>query len=527
VNAANDLSAPRAAPWYRPGIADLIFLLVGLAALRGAQHSMLDDPGLGWHLRNLDAMLEQGGWLRIDPFTEPRDGERAWYTNQWLGEAPLWLGWRWAGLEGIAVANALIIGLMARLLYRMLIADGLAWPLAFLWTVLGAVGTSCSWNARPNVLSILFLLLTARACVLFHEGRLSRAGTLWLLPLFAAWANAHGGFVGGLLTLGLATCAEGAQALLDPTAEARPAAWRRMFHLAVLTAGAFAATLVNPYGFSLYHWVFQLLGNPYFMELHQEWLPPDFHSAGAMRYELLILLFPLVVGLSARRPSLVEIVLAVAWLHFALTGFRYVALWVVVAVPLLARSSVAIPHLVDLARRLKLTATGDSLFATTRAPAPWAWSAAVALALFGAARGIEGRFAFHSQGILATDALDHLLDVHAEWRAEHGARPVVFHDYNWGGYLTWHGWPEVLNWIDDRNEVQGQERIEQYFSLLRADPGWDKTLDGARVELVCIALDVPLAGELAARPRVWHESYRDEWAVVFERVRPLTGAAGR
>ena len=68
--------------WYRPGIADLLFLLVALAVVRGARHSLLDDPGLGWHLRNIDAMREQGGWLREDPFTDPRtrddDAPRRW-----------------------------------------------------------------------------------------------------------------------------------------------------------------------------------------------------------------------------------------------------------------------------------------------------------------------------------------------------------------------------------------------------------------------------------------------------------------
>src|SRR5262245_33618921 len=198
------------------------------------------------------------------------------------------------------------------------------------------------------------------------------------------------------------------------------------------------------------------------MDLHQEWRSPDFHSAGAMRYELLMLLFPAVLAVSARRPHLVELGLAVLWLHFALTGFRYVALWVVVAVPLLARSSVEIPYLVGLARRLKLTATGDSLFATTRGPAGWLWSAVAALALIAAAKGMEGRFAFHRQEIIASRALDRLLELHADRRERHGRRPVVFHGYDWGGYLTWHGWPEVLNWIDDRNEVQGEKRVKEY-----------------------------------------------------------------
>src|SRR3954469_26079953 len=86
------VSPPGSTAWYRPGIADLVFLLLALAVVRGAQHSLLDDPGLGWHLRNIDAMREQGGWLTADPFTDPRGGEPPrWLTNQWLGELPFYL----------------------------------------------------------------------------------------------------------------------------------------------------------------------------------------------------------------------------------------------------------------------------------------------------------------------------------------------------------------------------------------------------------------------------------------------------
>jgi len=54
-------TAQAAARWYRPGVADVVFLLIALAAFRGARHTLLDDPGLGWHLRNIDAILANGG----------------------------------------------------------------------------------------------------------------------------------------------------------------------------------------------------------------------------------------------------------------------------------------------------------------------------------------------------------------------------------------------------------------------------------------------------------------------------------
>ncbi|MFO0841249.1 MAG: hypothetical protein U0797_02475 [Gemmataceae bacterium] len=504
------MSDPKTPSRWRPGVADLLFLLVALAGMRGARHTLLDDPGLGWHIRNIDAILDRGGWLTEDPFTDPRgEAPPRWYTNQWLGEAPYWLGWKWAGLEGIAAVNAVVIATIAGALYRVLLADGLAWPVAMVWAALGMMGTSCSWNARPNVFTVLFVLLTARACVRLHEGKLTLAAGAGVVLMFAAWANTHGGFVAGLILLAVTGCIEFACAVFQTDEDARS----RLVPIGFLSICAGLATLANPYGIDLYRWVLQLLGDKFFMDLHQEWRSPDFNSAGAMRYELLILLFPLVLGLSARRPNIVELALSVLWLHFALTGFRYVALWVVVAVPLMGRSSVEIPFLQELARRLQLGAAPDSLFHTPTTRPAWLWSILLGAGLLLGAKPLQGRFAVHKQEIIANEALDQLLARVRAWREKNGRRPVVIHDYNWGGYVTWHGWPEVLNWIDDRNEVQGQRRIQDYFDLMKAKPGWERQLIGA--DFVCIDPEAELTRRLSEDDR-WTRGEAPN-AAIFER----------
>ncbi len=500
--------------WFRPTGADLVFLVLALVIVQTARQTMLDDPGLGWHLRNVDAMRRQGGWLTQDPFSLSPDGQpRTWLTNQWLGELPLWLGERWAGPEGIAAVATLLLAFTLRCLYGMLLRDGLAWPVAVVWTALAALGTSCSWVARPNLFTMLFVLVTARVLEQYHAGKLSRGRTLWLWPLFAAWANIHGGFVAGLLMLAATIFLEAALAVAALETGVRGAARQRAAHLAFLGLGAFLATLVNPYGPRLYQWVSQLLGDPFFMDLHQEWRSPDFHGKGTIRFELLMLLFPLLLGVSRRRPNLVELGLAVLWLHLAFTGFRYVPLWVLVVTPLLARSSVEVPWLRARANRLRQAAPDSFLFRTGGAASGWVWSAVVAVALLGWARGREGTFAVHKPEIIPSQALDRLLGLHDDWQGRHGRPPVVFHSYNWGGYLTWHGWPRFRNWIDDRNEVQGKDHIRAYFTIVDAAPGWQDHLAG--VDLVAIQPEAPVASRLVEGG--WREVYRDPYAVVFER----------
>ncbi len=491
--------------WFT--IADLLFLVFCVGVLQRARGSMLDDPGLGWHLRNIDAMSAHGGWLTRDPFTVPL-ADWPWRTNVWLGDLWLWLGWHWGGLEGIAVATTVVIALTCRWLYSLLVRDGIPWPAAAFWTFLGGLATSISWTARPNIFSVPLLMYTAWICDRYHRGACTKRQTLWLLPLFILWANLHGGFAAGILTIVIALAMELALTLGIPHANNRTGARERAKHFAFLLIGGVAATCINPYGWTMYPWIFSLLGNDYFMNNNLEWHSPDFHALGAMRYELFILALPLVLALSKRRPSLTAIAISIAWLHAALSGQRYIALWVVVTVPLVARMSIHIPWFVASLERCKLSPELRSLLAAPPRPSRAFATVAIVAALVLWSRLSSG-FAAITPERIPTQALDELVS--------RGEGKVIFHHYNWGGYITWRGWPKVLNWIDDRNEVHGQAHIEEYFSIIDARGKWREKLDEYQVELVCVPPYKPLADRLLV-DLDWKESYRDEFAVIFERI---------
>lgn len=506
-------------PWYRVSSADVVFIVLAAIVFTGCRRGMLDDPGLGWHLRNVDAMIEQGGWLTSDPFSGPRGGQ-PYLTNQWLGEIPFWLGERWAGLEGIAGVATVILALMLTCLYRMMMRDGVPWPVAVMWIAVGALATSPSWVARPNLFTMFFLLLTWRVCVLLHEGRCSKAFSLWLLPLFAVWANTHGGFIAGFTILGGTFLIEATLAGISPTPADRHAALNRAVHMGVLSVGAFLATLANPYGYGLYPWILQLLGEPFFMGLHLEWRSPDFHQPGAFRYELLMLLFPLILGLSRRRPNLVELGLAIFWLHMALTGVRYVALWVLIAVPVMARCCLEILWLQDLSFRMGGYEEKSTIMSSRTTPSPWLGMALGALMLVVGVKALEGKYARHNPSIIPQASLDRLVEIHRQ-------RPqaVVFHAYDWGGYLTWKGWPGLRNWIDDRNEVQGRQHIEDYFAILEAHPGWEMKLADGGVDLISMFPGAPLTRALEQAGSGWRELHRDPHLVIFERASTRASAS--
>ena len=111
------------------------------------------------------------------------------------------------------------------------------------------------------------------------------------------------------------------------------------------------------------------------------------------------------------------------------------------------------------------------------------------------------------QGQVPLAAVEYLRD-------EQPAGPL-FNAYNWGGYLTWRGWPDLKNHIDDRNEVQGQERCKRFFATMHAEGDWKQEL--ADIDLVCIYPNWPLATRLAESPKEWVKVAGDRYAVAFAR----------
>jgi hypothetical protein len=393
--------------------------------------------------------------------------------------------------------------------------EGVNWPLAVFWTFLAALGTSPSWMVRPNLFTILALVLVTGICEQYHAGLISARRTLWLLPIFLLWPNLHGGFLAGFLVLGVAFVVECALAVASPDLEQRDAARKRLGWWAVLGVGAFAMTLVNPYGIGLHLWNLKMIRDPFMKAEFAEWSPPRFTDAGWFRIELLVLLFPTLAVLSRRRIGLLSLALGVAWLHLALTTMRYGPLWVVVIVPTLAALSAGLPWLEGATARPAGGPASDAEELPGRTPvrSPSFVSFAFAVLLLAVSPWL-GNLAGHGQRAIPSRSLDKLLEV------SRGDR--VFNSANWGGYLTWHGWnlrPRFKPWIDDRLDIHGRGATARYHAILEAKPDWEEVLGQYGVKLLCIPPDAPLASRARESPN-WRLLHEDGNVVIFRHNTP-------
>jgi hypothetical protein len=226
----------------------LLLLLVGVLFLSIVSRA---DPDLWGHVRYGQDVLAAG---RIPAtatytFTAP---EYPWINHENLAEIAFAAAMNHLGPAGLGVIRGLlgfaVIGLFLVAARRR--GAGLA--ATALTVILVAWNLGPWWTARPQLFTN-----AGFAAMIFL---LDRGGRwLALVPLlFVVWANAHGGFVAGLLMLGLYLGCRAIEALVR---EGR-AAWPRVVGYGALALLAALATLVTPYGTEYAVWLFRDLAPP-------------------------------------------------------------------------------------------------------------------------------------------------------------------------------------------------------------------------------------------------------------------------
>ena len=217
------------------------------------------DPDLWGHVLFGRDIVAQGAVPRTDPYSFTSD--REWVNHEWLAEVLTYEAYRWGGSPGlVGLKVTLLVVTLAILSWT--VRRGKAAPLvSTLLLVVAVIGSFTRLVfIRPQLFSLL--LFTAELAVLVAADRGRRRSLLWLPPIFALWANLHGGFIVGLAVLGVWACWD----FLTGSA-----GWvRRLSVVAALVAAAMA-TAINPYGVGLWRFLWDTVefGRPTIVD----WLP--------------------------------------------------------------------------------------------------------------------------------------------------------------------------------------------------------------------------------------------------------------
>jgi hypothetical protein len=482
------------------------------------------DTDTWWHLKSGQLMWETGQILRTDPFSHTV-ASQPWIDHGWLVQVLLWPIYQASGLGGLALLLAAIVTATFALVYRQ--CDGRPFVAAFV-VLLAAVASSVIWSIRPQIVS--FLLAAVVAYLLDRYKRSGNARWLWALPaLVALWVNCHGGYVIAFILMGCYLLGEGLNGLTNPSLPpALPQREKvgargkgaRLAPLALAALASVPAVLLNPNTVKMLPYAFQTVSIGQLQDFIQEWAAPNFHNLQFHPFIWLLLLTLAAMGLSRQRAEWTDLALVGTFGYMGLLAVRNVALFALVAAPVLSRHAVAALNELALAPRLSwlgsLTHTLPS-----RPPRHLALLNVALLALVLAGAGTKVGLdlvrvsdpAVWGQG-LPLEATAYL--------AEHELPGQMYNSYNWGGYLIWSLYPDKPVFVDGRTDLYALNSrvLDDYVTVHWVQPGWQGVLDRYGIGYV-VTEQAGLLDGMLAENSAWRSVYEDRAASIYVRAEGL------
>lgn len=473
----------------RTAAAILFALLFALAA------RVPTDTDTWWHLRSGETMLRQG-FIYTDLFSHTVNGN-PWTNHSWGAQLVMLAFWNLAGNLGLTIYMA---GLATGGMYLLFRASAGSVYLRAFALVLGAATAAVFWSPRPQMLS--FFLSTVLIYLLFTYKRTGRDHLWWIPVLMGVWGNLHAGFSIGFILLGGMIAGEILNNILRPQGE-HVVPWAGVQRLILVSLLAIPALLVNPYGLEMLKIPFQTVSIGALQNFIQEWNSPNFHERQTWPFIALLLAILGAAGGSSKRLDWTDFILVSGTAFMALLAGRNIAVFAVVATPILTY------YLYPL-----LAERGWDVRPMRRVSPVMAWVnvGLLVLVLLGSAAKVllvlSDKVVNDAQAMfLPVGAADYLL--------EHQPEGPMFNSYNWGGYLMFRV-PEQPVFVDGRTDLYGDEFLTRYLKTATGGDGWAEEMDRYDIQLVVVEKGSGLAARLAASA-AWTLAYEDELAVVYTR----------
>jgi hypothetical protein len=221
---------------------------------------LLGHYDLGWHLAAGDLIRDRGSIPFQDPWSFTA-GDKQWFNLSWLWDVIASAIFQYTNFSGlilfVVACGAVLVGYLASVCLSggasatavciCVFSSSLLYP-AF------ATYPNIYLAASPNVSTMLF-------SVIFYGECLKRTRWFLLPAIMVLWANLHGGFLLGLLIIGIF----GGVALVRRD-------WENFTIYVLAGAGCFIATFINPLGWHIYEGLTTVLGH--FSQAYiTEWWP--------------------------------------------------------------------------------------------------------------------------------------------------------------------------------------------------------------------------------------------------------------
>jgi hypothetical protein len=459
------------------------------------------DADMWWHLRAGQDMWEQKQILLADRYSYTRPGA-PWVNAFWLSEIILFLLYNLGGYFALAMFVSIMGALTFHIVYQRLSGNPFVKSLI---VILAVLTVAPIWGPRPQIISFFFIALldAPLSSPIFDENggrwRGGKPRPLWIfIPFFAIWSNLHGGWIWGFLLLAAQLVGMILELILEPSREIKISIWREARNLLGWSMLAAFAVGINPNGLAIWKLPFQQVN----VSLQiQEWLSPDFHRLDFHPMLWMIFLLVMTAPFSGKPVNWPQLIKVIGFAYLTFVAQRNIAVFAIVAVPLLSDWTNSTLHILGVKNRIPRTPSLN----------PRLTVILNALILISLSAATIGNIFLISRPA----RIDENYPVKAiDWIKTNRPNGNLFNSYNWGGHILWN-LPEYPVFIDGRADLYGSELIGQWHDVVQGRENALQILDDWKVNIVLLEPGWPIVRILELDG--WKIAYRDEKSVVFLR----------
>lgn len=507
---------------FLPSVSDLIFIALIVALTCTALASrLLDDGGIGWHIRTGQIMLQTHALPRTDPFAVTMAG-KTWFAWEWLFDVLAAAIHGWLGLNGIALFAGAMIAATFGLTLRTALGNGGSVPVTVVLLMLAIAASSIHFFARPHLVSWLMAVIWFSLLDRMEVSQARVRQLFWLPLLMVFWVNLHGGFLLGFVLLGIYLISA-AVSYFAPGAD-KGLTIMRLKQFGIIAASSFAVSFINPFGYRLYVHIYQYLSDRFLMNHIDEFQSPNFHGFAQRCFAVLLLIAIASLATARKKAKLSHLLIAAFAVYSALYASRNLPvsslLLVLVIAPILSRQISEFSNN-EVARWLRTFTSRYEAFSLRMTQLelrgrwnPWSvagFAFLLLICLHGGCLGArqlmdvhfrDKRFPVQAVNLIARS------NIH---------EPIFTPDY-WGGYLIYRLYPRNKVFIDDRHDLYRDQLIKDYMQIVFVQPDWANVLDKEGVNWVLAPSESSLANILRLSP-AWKITQQDSIASLFQRTR--------
>ena len=504
--------------WPLPlGLLWLLIPLVGIVVRVGFAPILPHD--YWWHLAAGRLIGETGAIPSTNLFLYTIPADQPFVDQPWLAQWMLYEAFRAFGHVGPYLLRAVIVAGLWTFLLSVARGRGGDPRVVGGYALIVIVVTAGIYGVRTRMFALPLYAATVGILVGAAEERLGTIHLLALLPLVTLWANLHGSFVLAPVLVGVVGVGLAFEALL----EGEERWWRTLAAWSGGVAATAVAACVTPLGPWIYEYVADLVTSPRVTATVTEWQSPSVTTPWGISTWAAILGSGAVLLARRRAVRIYEAMLFAATAYLAVDAVRSVFWWGSVAMVVVP------PHLTALVVGSEQESPGPS---TGEGIVHAALAGLLVVAAVAIQPGMPG---FGWRGRLLGDQFRqsgpgrHVLAAQTPTRLverlrQEGYPGRVFHDQAAGGLVEFAlgarvpASPRAVAFVDQRMTLVPREVWSDYFTIARAEEGWEGLLEkwGVATLLLDVTHQESLIRAVESRPG-WVRRGSDREHVLFVR----------